>query len=54
MTETSKVARVGRSYPRPVAAQSAPVRRNSRRGKIAGALIAAVSALSVIGWLTRR
>jgi hypothetical protein len=53
MIHAAKVAKVGRSYPRAVAPQRAPVRRLSRRSKITGALIAGISALGLIGWLLR-
>ena len=43
MRETTKVARVGRTYPRPLMSAGNPTARASRRKKIAAALRAALS-----------
>jgi hypothetical protein len=43
MHETTKVARVGRTYPRPLAGAGSPTAQASRRKKIADALRAALS-----------
>jgi hypothetical protein len=53
---TSNVARIGRSYPRPLVQvrPSAPRARVARRYRLAGALIVVLSALGVLGWLLAR
>jgi hypothetical protein len=54
-SRNSTFARVGRSYPRPSAAEAAPQSARSLRPyRVAGALIAFLSALGLIGWLLAR
>ena len=51
-----KVARIGRSYPRPLGESSAPAvaSRLPRRYRLTGALIVIFSALGLLGWLLAR
>ena len=55
---TSRFARIGRSYPRlrPEAAPAdgSPAGRSDRRYRVTGAVVAALSALGVIGWFLSR
>ena len=51
----SSVARIGRSYPRPVPGiRSVQVRRVPRRYRVIAGLIGVLSALGLIGWLLAR
>jgi hypothetical protein len=52
----STVARIGRSYPRPLgeARPTTPRARAARRYRITGALIVVFSALGLLGWFLAR
>ncbi|HEY5900453.1 MAG TPA: hypothetical protein VIV54_23020 [Burkholderiales bacterium] len=54
-SRTATYGRIGRSYPRPAAslpaADHAGERRLARRFGVAGAVIALLATLSVVGWL---
>ena len=56
-SRTSTYARIGRSYPRPLAADADLALRSggaARRYRVAGALIVVFSALGLLGWLLAR
>jgi hypothetical protein len=54
-SRNSTFARIGRSYPRPsISGTSAAPRARFGRYRVAGALIAFLSALGFIGWLLAR
>ena len=56
-SRNSTFARIGRTYPRPVGPDANAAPRSSarlRRYRVAGALIAFLSALGLIGWFLAR